>query len=110
MLLLALLIKATNDDYIVNDFVGQVLADSPSYVIGEEWKPPTTWQRERRHLHRPSRALRAPRVTRARAYIISAHRARRHRFPSPLHARMRALRRRSLARTLARARAHVRCG
>ena len=48
--------------------------------------------------------------TRARAYVISAHRARRHRFPSPLHARMRALRRRSLARSLARARAHVRCG
>ena len=61
-------------------------------------------------LHRPSRALRAPRVTRARAYIISAHRARRHRFPSLLHARMRALRRRSLARSLARSRAHVRCG
>ena len=61
-------------------------------------------------LHRPSRALRAPRVTRAHAHVIAAHRARRHRFPFPLHARMRALRAatalaRSLARSLARARA-----
>ena len=43
-------------------------------------------------LHRPSRALRASRVTRAHAHVIAAHRARRHRFPFPLHARMRALR------------------
>ena len=61
-------------------------------------------------LHRPSRALRAPRVTRAHAHVIAAHRARRHRFPFPLHARMRALRAatalaRSLARSLSRARA-----
>ena len=61
-------------------------------------------------LHRPSRALRASRVTRAHAHVIAAHRARRHRFPFPLHARMRALRAatalaRSLARSLARARA-----
>ena len=34
-------------------------------------------------LHRPSRALRAPRVTRALAYVITAHRARHRRFPSP---------------------------
>ena len=58
-------------------------------------------------LHRPSRALRASRVTRAHAHVIAAHRARRHRFPFPLHARMRALRAatalaRSLARSLAR--------
>ena len=33
--------------------------------------------------HRPSRALRAPRVTRALAYVITAHRARHRRFPSP---------------------------
>ena len=59
-------------------------------------------------LHRPSRALRAPRVTRAHAYVITAHRARHHRFPSPsTHACARcALRRRSLARSIAR----VRCG
>ena len=61
-------------------------------------------------LHRPSRALRASRVTRAHAHVIAAHRARRHRFPFPLPARMRALRAatalaRSLARSLARARA-----
>ena len=57
-------------------------------------------------LHRPSRALRAPRVTRAHAHVIAAHRARRHRFPFPLHARMRALRAATaLARSLARARA-----
>ena len=34
-------------------------------------------------LHRPSRALRTPRVTRAHAYVITAHSARHHRFPSP---------------------------
>jgi len=33
--------------------------------------------------HRPSRAFRAPRVTRALAYVITAHRARHRRFPSP---------------------------
>ena len=59
-------------------------------------------------LHRPSRALRAPRVTRVHAYIMTAHRARHHRFPFPLHARMRALRAATaLARSLARSRA---CG
>ena len=57
VLLLALLIKATNDDYIVNDFVGQVLADSPSYVVGEEWKPPATWQHERRQVPASFRML-----------------------------------------------------
>ena len=62
-------------------------------------------------LHRPSRALRAPRVTRAHAHVIAAHRARRHRFPFPLHARMRALRAATaLARSLARSLARVRCG
>ena len=62
-------------------------------------------------LHRPSRALRASRVTRAHAHVIAAHRARRHRFPFPLHARMRALRAATaLARSLARSLARVRCG
>ena len=57
-------------------------------------------------LHRLPRALRAPRVTRAHAYVITVHRARHHRFPFPLHARMRALRAATaLARSLARARA-----
>ena len=58
-------------------------------------------------LHRPSRALRAPRVTRAHAYVITAHRARHHRFPfPPCTTGTRALqrRRRSLARSIARAR------
>ena len=58
-------------------------------------------------LHRPSRALRAPRVTRAHTYAITAHRERHHRFPFPLHARMRALR---AATALARSLARVRCG
>ena len=58
-------------------------------------------------LHRPSRPLRASRVTRAHAHGIAAHRARRHRFPFPLHARMRALR---AATALARSLARVRCG
>ena len=34
-------------------------------------------------LHRPSRALRAPRVTRVYAYVVTAHRARHRRFRSP---------------------------
>ena len=58
-------------------------------------------------LHRPSRALRAPRVTRAHAYVITAHRARHHRFPfPPCTTGTRALqrRRRCLVRSLARAR------
>ena len=58
-------------------------------------------------LHRPSRALRAPRVTRVYAYVITAHRARHRRFPSPpCTTGTRALqrRRRSLARSIARAR------
>ena len=58
-------------------------------------------------LHRPSRALRAPRVTRVYAYVITAHRARHHRFPSPPRTTgTRALlrRRRSLARSRARRR------
>ena len=58
-------------------------------------------------LHRPSRALRAPRVTRARAYVIAAHRARHRRFPSPpCTTGTRALQRRR--RSLARARLHAR--
>ena len=59
-------------------------------------------------LHRPSRVLCAPRLMRARAYVITAYRARHPRFPSPsTHACARcALRRRSLARSIA----HVRCG
>ena len=59
-------------------------------------------------LHRPSRALRAPRITRVCAYVITAHRARHHRFPSPPRTTgtPRALlrRRRSLARSRARRR------
>ena len=58
-------------------------------------------------LHRPSRALRAPRVTRVYAYVITAHRARHRRFPSPpCTTGTRALqrRRRSLAPSIARAR------
>ena len=58
-------------------------------------------------LHRPSRALRAPRVTRMYAYVITAHRARHHHFPSPPRTTgTRALlrRRRSLARSRARRR------
>ena len=35
-------------------------------------------------LHRPSRALRAPRVTRVYACVITAHRVRHHRPPSPM--------------------------
>ena len=57
--------------------------------------------------HRPSRALRAPRVTRALAYVITAHRARHRRFPSPpCTTGTRALqrRRRSLAHARLRAR------
>ena len=52
-------------------------------------------------LHRPSRALCAPRVTGAYTYVITAHRARHHRFPPPpCTTGTRALqrRRRSLAR------------
>ena len=58
-------------------------------------------------LRRPSRALRAPRVTRVYAYVITAHRARHRRFPSPpCTTGTRALqrRRRSLAPSIARAR------
>ena len=58
-------------------------------------------------LRRPSRALRAPRVTRVYAYVITAHRARHRRFPSPPRTTgTRALlrRRRSLARSRARRR------
>ena len=58
-------------------------------------------------LHRPSRALRAPRVTRVYEYVITAHRARHHHFPSPPRTTgTRALlrRRRSLARSRARRR------
>jgi hypothetical protein len=60
-----------------------------------------------RRLRRLSRALRAPRVTRVYAYVITAHRARHHRFPSPPRTTgTRALlrRRRSLARSRARRR------
>ena len=58
-------------------------------------------------LHRPSRALCAPRAKRVNAYVITAHRARHHRFPSPpcttgTPALQR--RRRSLAHSIARAR------
>ena len=59
-------------------------------------------------LHRPSRALRAPRVTRVYAYVITAHRARHRRFRSP---RARPARARCCgggARSLARARARRR--
>ena len=57
-----------------------------------------------RRLHRPSRALRAPCVTRMYAYVITAHRARHRRFPfPPCTTGTRALqrRRRSLARSIA---------
>ena len=51
--------------------------------------------RHARYARRASRAL--------HAHVIAAHRARRHRFPFPLHARMRALRAATaLARSLAR--------
>ena len=60
-----------------------------------------------RHARYVRRASRAPRVTRAHAYVNTAHRARHHHFPFPLHARMRVLR---AATALARSLARVRCG
>ena len=56
-------------------------------------------------LHRPSRALRAPCVTRVYAYVVTAHRARHHRFRSPVQDRhARAAAAAALARLCARRR------
>ena len=48
--MLALLLVQNGDSAQVARWIEEVLADAPTYVVGESWKPPDDWRRKKQHI------------------------------------------------------------